>query len=129
MTVATERRSKVLVVEDDPGSRLIMAEILGQEGYEVIQARNGEEALNIAARDNPNVILLDIGLPGMSGLDVLRRLKSSPSTSGSSVVIVSAYSFIVDHDDSIKPDGFVQKPFGVDDLVDSVNQALSATAA
>src|SRR5436309_2982859 len=82
MTVAATGQKTVLVIEDDPWTRTITTALLAGEGFAVVEAKNGEEGLHFAAQHSPDVVLLDLALPTKSGLEVLRELKGSLSTSG-----------------------------------------------
>lgn len=80
---------RVLIVEDDPLLSSLLAEKLHGEKFDLRSARTGEEALEIAKRDKPDMILLDLLLPGIDGFEVLRRLKEDPDTKNSVVIILS----------------------------------------
>jgi two-component system chemotaxis response regulator CheY len=67
---------KILVVDDDPLNCEILMELLSSEGYDVAMALSGDEALEVSRRERPHAVLLDINMPGKSGLDILRELKS-----------------------------------------------------
>lgn len=83
-------REMVLVVDDDEDILELVRFNLSKEGFTVRTALTGETALKVAAQDVPNLILLDLMLPGMSGLEVTRKLKGTPATQGISVVMLSA---------------------------------------
>lgn len=78
-----------MVVDDDPDLRLVLRPSLEKEGYEVIEAENGEECLREAQKKKPDLILLDIMMPGLDGWDVCRMLKESPSTASIRVSMLS----------------------------------------
>ncbi|HEU4537572.1 MAG TPA: response regulator, partial [Polyangiaceae bacterium] len=80
----------VLNVNDDEASRYLLSRILKQGGYEVTEAASGEEALRSIASGRPDLVLLDVKLPGISGLEVCRRIKADPSTATLLVVQTSA---------------------------------------
>lgn len=82
----------VLLVEDDLALRDIYEERFTAEGFQVFTAMDGEEAINIALREKPDLILLDIMLPKISGFDVLDILRNTPETRGIKVVVLSALS-------------------------------------
>jgi two-component system, cell cycle response regulator DivK len=118
-----------LIVEDDPWSRSLMAELLVEERYEVLQANSGEAGLKLAAEHRPDVILLDLGLPTMSGLEVLRELKAEDRTRDIPVVVVSAYTVHMGESDTDQAEALVQKPFEVASLLRTVAQASRAERA
>ena len=82
--------SKILVVDDHEEIRDALAAILDEEGHEVVHAENGVVGLKVARSENPDVILLDIAMPQMDGLEVLRQLKADPATESISVIMVTA---------------------------------------
>lgn len=84
--------SRVLVVDDTQRDRDLLAAVLEREGYEVVPAADGAEALDLAARMEPAVILLDILLPGMDGIEVCRALKADPATAGIPVIFLTGQS-------------------------------------
>ena len=85
-------RGRVLVVDDQDTNRLLLRELLEAQGHEVIEAREGSDALQRVAGIAPDVVLLDIGLPGMDGFEVCRRLKADPVTAAIPVLLVTALS-------------------------------------
>jgi CheY-like chemotaxis protein len=84
--------SKVLLVEDSKFLRLANERVLTKAGYEVSTAADGEEALRVAEEKLPDIILLDMMLPKISGPDVLRRLKASPATAAIPVIVLTSLS-------------------------------------
>jgi CheY-like chemotaxis protein len=84
--------SKVLLVEDSKFLRLANERVLTKAGYKVTVAPDGEEALRVALKELPDVILLDMMLPKLSGPDVLRKLKESPATSSIPVIVLTSLS-------------------------------------
>jgi two-component system, NtrC family, sensor kinase len=85
-----ERRPRILVVDDREQNRYVLCRVLQQANYECLEATGGHEALTLAAAALPDVIILDVNLPDMSGLDVCRRIKTNPATSQVSVLQISA---------------------------------------
>lgn len=85
-------RPLILVVEDDPHDWEIYGKMLWYNGFDCMYARDGNEALNLAHRHRPDVVVLDVGLPDMNGLDLCRRLKAQPHTAGVPVVFLTARS-------------------------------------
>ncbi len=126
MTATTLRSDKtVLVVEDDPWIRSLIADLLAGEGYAVVQAADGQAALELAEDNEPDVILLDLAMPEKSGLDVLHELKSTKPTQDIPVIVVSAYAMLMMGSDARRADGVIQKPFDLADLLLQVEQAAS----
>jgi CheY-like chemotaxis protein len=97
--------------------------LLSGEGFGVVEAKNGEEGLRLARQEQIHAVLLDLALPTKSGLEVLRELKSDPSTRDIPVIVVSAYGALMNDDDARQATGVVQKPFDYDDLVGHVERA------
>jgi CheY-like chemotaxis protein len=82
---------KVLLVEDNPGFLAIMSSVLRRKRYQIAAAEDGSTALGKAASENPDIIFLDLGLPDMSGVEVISLLKSNPITEHIPVIICTAY--------------------------------------
>ncbi len=110
-----------LVVEDDPDTRRYIAMVLEDDGWTVRTASNGERAVLMAREHIPEIILLDLALPTMSGLDVLRTLKDW-TDQPTRVVVVSAFAMLMRLPDLRLADAAVQKPFRAQDLVAQVNR-------
>lgn len=81
---------KILVVEDDPDNRRIVAKVLAVEGYNVVEAMDGLEALSKVKAENPDLILMDLALPNMDGWEATRQLKADPLTRAIPVVALTA---------------------------------------
>lgn len=117
---------KILVVDDDKLVPRLSKAALEREGYEVLVASDGIEALTSLERERPDLILLDIAMPNMDGFETLRRLKSTPATVAIRIVIVTAR----DSDDDITrawqagADGYLIKPFAPADLTGMARTAL-----
>jgi CheY-like chemotaxis protein len=125
MSTTTRPQKTVLVVEDDPWIRSLMADLLAGEGYSVVQASDGKAGLEMAEESEPDVILLDLAMPEKSGLDVLHELKSSKPTRDIPVIVVSAYAMLMMGSDARRADGVIQKPFDLADLLLQVEQAAA----
>lgn len=119
-------REKILVVEDERSIAHFISAILTSNGYETMQARTGQEALSIISSHCPDVIILDLGLPDMDGLDVLRQLRSWSSIP---VVVVSARSHEREKVTALDlgADDYLTKPFGTDELLARVRTAIRHT--
>jgi DNA-binding response OmpR family regulator len=86
------QRPQILVVEDTPRDRELLTAVLEREGYHVVPAADGAMGLDLAARETPDLILLDNLLPGMNGLEVCRRLKADPGTSAIPIIFLTGQS-------------------------------------
>jgi two-component system, cell cycle response regulator DivK len=104
--------SRVLVVEDDPTIMALIVILLEQEGYGVIQATSAEEGIELALREVPNLVLMDVALPGMDGLEATRVLKSRQATSRIPVIALTAQAMKQDAERAALAgcDGFITKP-------------------
>ena len=81
--------SKILLIEDDKFLRDLISQKLKSEGYEVVEAAEGREGLEKIKKEKPNLVLLDLVLPGIDGFEVLKKIKEDPSTSSLPVIILS----------------------------------------
>lgn len=116
----------VLVVDDEPHIVTLVAYHLSKAGYRVSTARSGSEALSLADRENPSLVVLDLMLPGMSGFDVLRKLRAREHTRGVAVLMLTARR--EEHDRiegfSLGADDYLTKPFSPQELVLRVRAIL-----
>ena len=114
---------RVLVVEDDPGLQKFLFSCLKKQGYQVVPASKGAEALSLAKSHNPDLILLDLGLPDMDGLGVLRDIRTWSQTP---VVILSARSQERQKAEALDSgaDDYLTKPFGVVELTARLRVAV-----
>src|SRR6516225_3164388 len=101
--------SRVLHIEDDPANRLLVRKLLAAEGHEVIDAANGLEGVRCALAVRPDLVLVDLNIPGLDGYEVTLRLRAEPALSGVRIVAITAEG---DRDTSfaVGCDGFIQKP-------------------
>ena len=119
-------RQKIVAIEDEPDILEIIKYNLEREGYEVRGALDGEEGLDLVRREMPDLVLLDLMLPGMDGLEICRRLKYEPATRSIAVIIVTAKS---EESDivlglEVGADDYLAKPFGPRELVARVRAVL-----
>jgi DNA-binding response OmpR family regulator len=115
---------KILVVDDELEVRMMLRDLLGREGFEVILASDGEEGVALADTENPQVILLDISMPGMDGVECCRKLKADNETSSIPVIMVTAYWDRKTDAIEAGADDFVYKPFDPDELSFRVQSVL-----
>ena len=109
--------STILVVDDDPDLRLALVDVLEESGYRVLTAENGRAALEVLRTETPNLILLDVMMPVMNGIDFAGEMQKDPNRAAIPIVIFSAHT---DHErlaDSLRVAGSLGKPVRVDDLL------------
>ncbi|MDH5643867.1 MAG: response regulator [Gemmatimonadota bacterium] len=119
-------KEKILIVEDEPDILEVMKYNLTREGYRISIATNGVDAVKNALRDAPDLILLDLMLPGLDGIEVCRRLKGDPVTKSSAIIMVTAKG---EESDivlglGVGADDYVTKPFSPKELVARVKAVL-----
>lgn len=112
---------KILVVDDEEEDLTSMKEILQEAGYKVIAANNGADALDFVERDMPNLVLIDIMMPTLSGYDLLRLMRQRIDHKIKMVYVSIVPKNKVDMDGI---DGFVQKPFSPNKLLTKVKEVL-----
>ncbi|MDY7079510.1 MAG: response regulator [Chloroflexota bacterium] len=117
----------ILVIEDDPKSVRLVTLILHREGYQTVVATNGLQGLKIAQENPPDLILLDLMLPGMDGFEVLHRLRAEARTSDVPVIIISAKAQITDKQTAIKvgASAYLTKPYRRAELLPLIASLLS----
>ncbi len=113
---------KVLVADDEQAITELVAFALEMEGYMVIQAPDGPEALRLVKEEHPDLAMVDVMMPGLDGREVSRRIKGDPSTSDIPVLLFSA----APNPDltEARADGFMPKPFDVGQLLDTVKRYI-----
>jgi two-component system cell cycle response regulator DivK len=116
----------ILVVEDNDNNRLLIRDVLQATGYRVVEAENAEDGLRMAAEQRPALILMDIQLPGMNGMEALQRLRADLTTRAIPVIAVTASAMTQDRRQILAAgfDGYQAKPISVKDLLRSVREML-----
>ena len=119
----------VLVVEDEGAQREVLKYNLEAEGFEVVLAENGDEAMLLVAEEQPDLIVLDWMLPNVSGIEVCRRVKADPQTRQIPIVMLSARSEEVDRVRGLETgaDDYVVKPYSVVELMARLRTQLRRT--
>ncbi len=116
----------ILIADDEADLRLLLRETLDDERTEIVEAADGPAALEIARRRHPRLLLLDIALPGLSGLEVCQQLKASAATRDITIVMLTAHSQGKDREQAFAngADYFITKPFSPVQLIKLVQQLL-----
>jgi CheY-like chemotaxis protein len=118
--------SRILVIEDNPTNLELMTYLLNAFGHVAITARDGEEGVEAALHENPDLILCDLALPKMDGFDVVRRLRAEPRLKGVPVIAVTASAMVGDREKVISTgfDGYMSKPITPETFVAEVEGYL-----
>ncbi len=116
--------ARILVVDDERQIRELLARFLAREGYEVVLASNGEEAIKLVESEDPQVILLDVKMPGTDGIEMCKKLKAEEKTSFIPVIIMTALSDRKTEAVEARADDFVDKPFNLAELLVRVKSIL-----
>ena len=120
--------SLILIVEDNERNLELVRDILQAKGHDTLEARSAEEGLKIAHAQLPHLILMDIQLPGMNGIEALQALRAEPRTAGIPIVAITASVMQSDRQAimSVGFDGFIEKPITVRSFMGAVEAALGA---
>ena len=118
---------KILVIEDDPATSRLVDYSLRHEGYQVITSSNGLEGIRKAHSESPDLIILDVMLPGMDGFEICHRLRSEPATAKLPILMFSAKAQEIDRDTGIKvgADDYLTKPSAPAEIVSRVAKLLA----
>ncbi len=123
--------ASILIADDEPNIVLAIEFVLQEEGYRVRVARDGQEALDAIAAELPDLLLLDVMLPRMSGFEVCQRIRANPGWRGLRVVMLSAKGRDVEVQKGLAlgADAYVTKPFAIDELLAEVARQLALRGA
>ena len=119
-------KKKILAVDDEPNILMSIEFILEMEGYEVHIARDGEEALEVAERVQPDLILLDVNMPRKDGYEICRILREREELAGTKVIMLTAMGQILEKKKGLEvgADEYVTKPFSADDLLQKIRAMI-----
>jgi len=117
---------KILIVEDDPRSLKMIQMILRPYGYSLLEATDGEEALKVARSDKPDLIIMDLRLPKVSGLEVTRQLRQMSDFNHIAIIAITAYAMKGDKEKAISAgcDAYLAKPINTRELPKVVTEML-----
>ncbi|MEO3946103.1 response regulator [Gorillibacterium sp. CAU 1737] len=117
-------KKKILIVDDQNGIRVLLVEVFSSEGYQTFQASNGKLALEIVVQESPDLVLLDMKIPGMDGLDILKRIKEiDPAMK---VIMMTAYGELDMIKEATDMGALMHftKPFDIDEMRTAVHHHL-----
>ena len=128
--MAKKNRMRVLVVDDDPLVRNLLSAVLHDANFDLVEAVDGHEALTIAASHPPDVVVLDVMMPGIDGYEVCRMLRADPDFATTRIVILTAKNTPGARDEALRAgaDAFFTKPFSPLDLIETVMGAQHGAA-
>ena len=121
--------AKRILLDDDNTTNLqVLFQALSPEGFELLVAQSGEEALETAQSAKPDLLLLDVKMPGIDGFETFRRLRADEQTSGIPVVFLSAHANLesIDEANALGAEGYLTKPFDFDVIIAKVQEVLGA---
>ena len=118
---------RILVIEDQDDNRIILRDLLTSAGFEIIEAVNGQEGVDMAEAEMPDLILMDIQLPVIDGYEATRRIKGNPSLASIPIIAVTSYALGGDEAKAMAAgcDGYITKPFSPRLLLEKVREFLA----
>lgn len=119
-------QSKIVIVEDEPDTAEMFAEMMRMSGYQIYKAYNGTSAIALISKEKPSAVVLDLMMPDLSGLEVLRLIREDPDLSDIPVIVVSAKSLPSDIKSGLEAGAsvYLTKPVGYLDLKAAVEKAI-----
>jgi CheY-like chemotaxis protein len=120
---------RILVVDDNPRNLKLAFDVLEDAGYEVVEAKDAEEALSMIDRNLPDLILMDIALPGMDGLTLTRKIKANERTKHIRIIALTAFAMKGDDQKALAAgcDGYITKPIDIHQLPVQVAEILGGS--
>ncbi len=117
---------RILIVDDEPNIVLSLEYLMKKEGFEVLTAVNGEEALRLVERDQPDLILLDIMIPKLDGYEVCQSVRADPNCDGIRIIMLTAKGRAVEREKGLAlgADAYISKPFSTREVVEKVRSIL-----
>ena len=125
------KRKRILIVEDDRLSLIVLRQLLTAQGYEILHSSEGWDGINLARNEQPDLILMDINLPDISGLDASVLLKKDDHTKDIPIIAVTAFATLADKANALSSgcDGYIGKPVNMNTLLETVETFLSSSSA
>jgi len=119
---------KILVVEDNEINMYLSCRILKSSGYEVIEARSGEEGVELTIKEKPGLIIMDIQLPGIDGLEAAKRIRKLETDEELPIIALTSYAMAGDKKKALKAGctGYIEKPINPETFMDEIKKFLEA---
>ncbi|MFN2108226.1 MAG: response regulator [Anaerolineae bacterium] len=123
--------AKILYIEDNPGNRMLVQRILLVEDYEVFEAEDGPTGIEIALREKPDLILMDMNLPDLDGYELTRRMRAIPELATTPIIAMTANVMQGDREKTLAAgcSGYIPKPIDVDELPNQIARFLKQKGA
>jgi len=117
---------RMLVIEDDETNMYLIGFILRKNGYEVIEARTGEEGVELAIREKPDLVLMDIQLPDIDGLEATKRIRESEADGKIPIIALTSYAMTGDREKALAAGctGYIEKPINPDTFIGEIEKYL-----
>ena len=120
------KKKRIVVVEDNETNMYLINFILEKNGHEVIQAGTGEEGIELVAKEKPDLVIMDIDLPGIDGLETTRRIRKSESDGKISIVALTSYAMTGDREKALDAGctGYIEKPINPETFMSQIEEYL-----
>ena len=117
---------KILVIEDNENNLYLVKFMLENAGYQVVEAIDGFEGVKLSVSEKPNLILMDIQLPGLDGYEATKQIKANGKTSNIPIIAVTSYAMVGDREKTLKAgcDGYIEKPIDPETFISEIEQYL-----
>jgi len=118
--------TKILVIEDNENNRYLIGYILKKHGHEVVEAVSGEEGVKLALKEQPDLILMDLQLPGIDGLEATRQIRTSPTNDNTPIIAITSYALTGDKEKALMAGctGYIEKPINPETIMISLESYL-----
>ena len=120
-------KGTILYVEDNPDNRLLVRRVLLAEGYSLLEAKDANEAIGVLNKSHPDLILMDINMPGVDGYTLTMQIKSMPGFERTPIIAITANVMRGDRERTLQAgcDGYIQKPIDIDQLTREIERFLA----
>ena len=118
--------SKILIVEDNEKNMYLISYILKKKGYETIEATTGEQGVELAVKEKPDLVIMDIQLPGIDGLETTKRIRASAADANIPIIAMTSYAMTGDKEKAIEAGctGYIEKPINPDTVLEEIEKYL-----